>query len=411
MAKPIVIVGGGLAGLACASRLKGSGADVLVLEADSQVGGKLRTEQFEGFTLDRGFQVFPTSYPTAQKLLNIGDLRVKEMTSGAKVWDGKRFNRVQNWDPSTIFSSFIPMEDKLRAFQLDQDLRRMSHDECLALDGQSGREWLKSRGLSEAFISRFAEPFLGCIFLDRTLGVSAGIMAFIWKMMSAGPVGVPAEGLGAIPAQLADGLPDGTVRTGAPVEKVEQGKVTLKDGEEVEAEAVVVACDAPEAIRLTGAKLEQGSLEETTIYYDAPEPIGTEPILMLNGTSTGRMCHFAIPSNAYAGFAPEGRHLIAATILEIPTMDDNTLARAVRFELGEWFGQSVVEAWKPLKAYRIRRAQSLMRPGFWNNRAGHHVKPGIWLAGEATVHCSIEGALRSGVECADELLLESAVPA
>jgi phytoene dehydrogenase-like protein len=59
----VVVVGAGLAGLACARGLTARGLDVRVLEAGDAVGGRVRTDHVDGFTLDRGFQVLNTGYP------------------------------------------------------------------------------------------------------------------------------------------------------------------------------------------------------------------------------------------------------------------------------------------------------------------------------------------------------------
>jgi choline dehydrogenase-like flavoprotein len=59
----VIVVGAGLAGLACAADLSRAGMLVRVLEASDAVGGRMRTDRRQGFLLDRGFQVFNTSYP------------------------------------------------------------------------------------------------------------------------------------------------------------------------------------------------------------------------------------------------------------------------------------------------------------------------------------------------------------
>ena len=66
-----VVVGAGLAGLACAVRLHEAGVPVQVLEASDGVGGRTRTDSVDGFRLDRGFQVFNTAYPEARSVLDI----------------------------------------------------------------------------------------------------------------------------------------------------------------------------------------------------------------------------------------------------------------------------------------------------------------------------------------------------
>ena len=45
---PVIIVGGGIAGLACACRLYEHGIAALLLEADSRVGGRIKTNPHDG---------------------------------------------------------------------------------------------------------------------------------------------------------------------------------------------------------------------------------------------------------------------------------------------------------------------------------------------------------------------------
>ncbi|HEX3955681.1 MAG TPA: FAD-dependent oxidoreductase, partial [Trebonia sp.] len=64
-------MGAGVAGLACALDLVASGVPVTVLEGADAVGGRMRTDQRQGFLLDRGFQVFNTSYPQVKRRLDL----------------------------------------------------------------------------------------------------------------------------------------------------------------------------------------------------------------------------------------------------------------------------------------------------------------------------------------------------
>src|SRR4051812_50097673 len=63
----VVVVGAGLAGLACARRLAASGVAVTVLEAADAVGGRGRTDVVDGFRCDRGFQLLNPAYPEARR--------------------------------------------------------------------------------------------------------------------------------------------------------------------------------------------------------------------------------------------------------------------------------------------------------------------------------------------------------
>jgi phytoene dehydrogenase-like protein len=75
----VLIIGAGLAGLACASRLAQSGIACKVFEGSDDVGGRVRTDRVEGFQLDRGFQVFLTGYPEATTGLTAGGLAAQSV--------------------------------------------------------------------------------------------------------------------------------------------------------------------------------------------------------------------------------------------------------------------------------------------------------------------------------------------
>lgn len=52
--RAVVVVGAGIAGLAAAQRLRATGTDVVVLEAQDRVGGRLRTDRSLGIAFDEG---------------------------------------------------------------------------------------------------------------------------------------------------------------------------------------------------------------------------------------------------------------------------------------------------------------------------------------------------------------------
>ena len=58
----IVVVGGGVAGLTCAWRLRRAGHEVEVLERQAVAGGRMRTEACGEFRLDRGAQFITSGY-------------------------------------------------------------------------------------------------------------------------------------------------------------------------------------------------------------------------------------------------------------------------------------------------------------------------------------------------------------
>lgn len=63
-----IIVGAGISGLAAAKELADAAIPVTILEADSDIGGRIRTDEVNGFVLDRGFQVFIEAYPQCRQM-------------------------------------------------------------------------------------------------------------------------------------------------------------------------------------------------------------------------------------------------------------------------------------------------------------------------------------------------------
>ena len=80
-----VVIGGGAAGLIAARTLEAAGHAPLLLEREDAVGGRLRTDEVDGFLLDRGFQVLLTEYPEVKRYLDLDALQVQAFRPGGHV--------------------------------------------------------------------------------------------------------------------------------------------------------------------------------------------------------------------------------------------------------------------------------------------------------------------------------------
>src|SRR6185503_20946781 len=70
MKSHVVIIGGGISGLAAAHRLSEQQVQVTLLEASNRLGGTIQTEHRDGFLLERGPDSFISEKPQAIKLAN-----------------------------------------------------------------------------------------------------------------------------------------------------------------------------------------------------------------------------------------------------------------------------------------------------------------------------------------------------
>src|SRR3954462_7180077 len=64
----VVIVGGGIAGLAAAWELQQQGIDYILLEGSNRLGGKILTECVDGFIIEAAADSFLTTKPAAWQL-------------------------------------------------------------------------------------------------------------------------------------------------------------------------------------------------------------------------------------------------------------------------------------------------------------------------------------------------------
>ncbi len=408
MSADVVIVGGGLAGLACARRLMQCGVSFALLEASDGVGGRVRTDVVDGFRLDRGFQLFLPAYPEAARVLDYAALDLRPFVPGALVRVGRKFHRVADprVEPFTGLRSAVnpvgTFRDKLRLANLKFALDRVPVERLGDTPDISTLDELRgNRGFTDAFLQRLAVPFFGGVFLEKDLATSARFFRFAFKMFAAGAGVVPRLGMQQIPEQLAANLPGGSVRLNAAVASLQPGRVTLASGEILTPRAVVVATDATVAARLTGgAVVDPGWHGNVTVYFAADKsPIG-EGILAVNGTGTGPVNTVAVLSDVSTDYAPPGAALVSASVVGDGGTSLSDIESSVRRQLDEWYGDRV-KAWRHLRTYRIPLAlpdQSVGKLSPWQRPV--RLRPGLYVCGDHRDNASIDGALMSGFRAA-----------
>ena len=408
MSHEVLIVGAGLAGLCCARALQKQGVDFLVLEAADGVGGRIRTDVVDGFRLDRGFQVFLTSYPEAKAVLDYDALDLKPFWPGALVRFRSKFHELA--DPwrrpfaamKSVFSPIGSMADKLRVARLRARTLRGSIEDRFRDPETTSLQMLRDCGFSPSMIDRFFKPFLGGIFLDPELQTSSRMLSFLFRMFSMGDACLPADGMEAIPRQLASRLQPSSVRLNTRVVKVARDAVTLANGDILNGKFVVVAVDGFSAAGLLGEAPVEGK-RTTCIYFAAKRSPAGKPLLVLNGDGRGPINNLCVATDAAPSYGPGDKALISVTVLGTGE-DPAYLMTEVRQQLEEWFGP-VVQEWQQLRTYSIPYALPAQTPPALSvPERPARLPSGIYVCGDHRDNASINEAMVSGRRTAEAIL-------
>ena len=150
----VIVVGAGMAGLACARALVAAGREPLVLERSHTIGGRVRTDAVDGFLLDHGFQVLPTAYREARAVLDLDRLDLGLFERGAIIRSEGRFRRLADPRHAPVRSlralagGLVGVRDGAAVLKLLRGERRRDHDRrrppaggCLA---EHGRDLLRA---------------------------------------------------------------------------------------------------------------------------------------------------------------------------------------------------------------------------------------------------------------------------
>jgi phytoene dehydrogenase-like protein len=108
MAKKVIVIGAGLAGLSAALTLESEGVSVTVLESSDRPGGRVTSDDIDGFVCDRGFQLINANYPEVKRLGIIKDVDFTSASSMIEV--ARNDGRISIGDPRSAFFSVFNSE-------------------------------------------------------------------------------------------------------------------------------------------------------------------------------------------------------------------------------------------------------------------------------------------------------------
>ncbi|MCZ4409972.1 FAD-dependent oxidoreductase [Cryomorphaceae bacterium 1068] len=396
----VIIVGAGVAGLVAAMKCEEAGCSVLIIESDTEVGGRVQTDTVDGYTLERGFQVLIDTYEKAKEILDFEALELKRFEPGAKIFDDRGSFSIADPTrkiaalPSTALSRVGSLSDKIKMLNLSKQLQTKKLKEIFEGDRQTTLDYLKDYGFSARIIKNFFRPFFGGIFLERDLVTDAAMFRFVFRNFSKGSACIPAKGMGEIPKQIKAKLKSTEIRLNTKVIKVNQDpSVELEDGSLFKTKKIIIA-SSPDKL-LTQMDNPISWKHTTTMYFSGENSLPSMTrTIGLDARPSSSVNNYARHDEVVPQSAPPNRSLWSVTVRgnESPQVVKTDLAKNLNID------ESQLEF---LKEYKIKQAlPTVDRPALSIPAEQTQITEHIHLAGDYLTNASIDGAMRAGENAA-----------
>jgi squalene-associated FAD-dependent desaturase len=443
----VVVVGGGLAGIAAALELTDEGSDVVLLERRAELGGLTWSFQRNGLWFDNGQHVFLRCCTAYRAFLDRIDasssvvlqdrLDVPVIAPGGTTASLRRARLPAplHLGPALARYRHLRWRDRARAVQAALALTRLDSDDP-ANDTFTFGSWLAAHGQSPAAVERLwnliARPTLNLGADEAALG--AAVKVFRTGLLDAadaadiGWAQVPLVEVHGDPARRALAAAGVEVRTGVQTEAITVGdEVTVIAGsthgreqsrradepERHRADAVVLAVPHAAAVRLLPADALPAGVEParlgTSAVIDVALVLDRRVTDLLMAAGIGSLVQFVFDRTAAAG-ARRGQ-VLAVSLSAADWMlsrRPEELVRDVHASLAELIPGAAKAEIVDAVVTKERSATFRCAPGALAHRPGPVTRlPGVLLAGAWTATgwpATMEGAVRSGRAAAQAAL-------
>lgn len=401
----IVIIGAGIAGLACAMKLKKNNRNFIIIEQSNRVGGRVGSIKENEYIFDLGFQVYNTEYYETNSLLNLKELKLKVFKPGASIYNGRRFEILSDpfRDPSTIFETFFSgmttFKDKIKILTLKRALSSYCISEDQSED-MTTLKYLKSYGFSNKIINGFFKPFFSGIFLENQLETSSKFFKNVFSNFNKGYAAVPVNGMQAIPDQMVKNLnPHNLLLGNKVIEAKNPEKIVLENNEIIEAKYMVLTGGSNSLVN--NHIVEFNSVR--TFYFSSRVKVKHSKYINLFPYDS-LINNIAILSSVSENYSPEGNTLFSITIIE-SDLSKSELIDIIQDKLSTYYGDEKSN-YIFMKEINIKQATIKQKTGYFDLKIED--KKNILFAGDYTTYGSIEGAVVSGIKTAEKLISMSA---
>ena len=398
----IHIIGAGISGLIAAQILENHGYHPTIIDASATVGGRVKSDIVNGYTLDHGFQVLLTSYPAAKKYLNYEALDLQKLLPGATLFKNGKAQTIG--DPLRSLSLLFPtllskvgtLSDKVKILKLNTLLKKKKITAIFKTEEKTTLQYLKDFGFSDEIIKDFFTPFFSGIFLETKLETSSRMFEFVYKMFGNGLAVIPKEGMQAIPNQLKSNLKNTHFKFNSPVKEVKDKRIILEDESILESNITIIATDASALIsNLKNQETDWKSCD--TLYFETKKRAINKPLIGLI-SDDNMLVNNIFYHTSVATLNKTGKELLSVTVVKRHQLNEKDLIAKVVEELHSKCNISDLSF---LKRYQIKKALPMLTNLQYEiSSTETKLKSTIFLAGDQLLNGSLNAAMIAGERAA-----------
>lgn len=399
----VLIVGAGVAGIACALKCQENGLNFLIIEKSDRVGGRLGSIYEGEYVFDIGFQVFNSSYHNTIKFLDLNQLDLKFFKPGAAIFKDDKFKIIS--DPlrdlsqtfNTLFSGIPTLADKFRILKLKNSLWKYSIEEDKSRDVETFI-FLKEYGFSNKVIANFFKPFFAGVFLEKDLYTSSKFFKYVFSKFSRGLASIPSKGMQQIPENMLRNIEQKNILLNSELESItSEKKIRLNNGQIITPNKIILTGKSQKLITNESVKYNKVK----TLYFNSGElpkysgyiHIFPQEIFINN---------IAFLTSISPLYSESNDHLLSVSIINDSEISDVRLIHHVKNRLQNIYGFK----FSFLKLFSIRYATINHPVNYFEKNFKFLADEGIYISGDNLMHGSIEGAVISGIKVIDELKKE-----
>ena len=273
--KNIVIIGSGLSGLSCAYYLKKNGINTAIYDQSNQIGGRIFSENIDGFICDNGFQILLNNYQEVKKILDYKDLNMNYFESGATIYTDSQMYKVYN----PIFHPIKSLKSDFNKIFSYSDYLNVLKTLFINND-MSTKQYLK-RSFSKSANRLFFEPFFKGVFLDDNLENDFNFFKKLFIKFAFGKAGLPKNGMYELVKQIKEKSKILNINFNMKLKNISNNIAFFQNGEKVSFDYIILALPIETINVLFNLNLKIDYNTNSTFYIKSEKNVLGKALLLV----------------------------------------------------------------------------------------------------------------------------------